>query len=154
MKYLIFLLAVLGTVHSADVIKTMVCETWKGWGYTYANSTCSSSIATSCDALFDIVPEFVSFLTSFNITALFAGFGNLYTFITETTVQIYTCQYYAPTFGTLGVVLLPVAVVVLINAITNFNTIWTNVKCVYTYWTSGNYYEAGLCLGYLQKKLL
>ncbi len=158
MRYLLLILVVATactTARCGDVIKTIVCDTWRGWGSAYSDTTvCSNSIALGCDAMFDIVPNLLEFLTSLNFQSLLLAISKTYIFVAETSKQFSVCKYYRTNLVSFSIILLPLAAVVYMHARDNAGYVWSDMLCVYKNFFDGYYYQAGLCLGHLQKVLI
>ena len=103
MKIAIVLLLIVSVVHCSsqceDVseyfsgIKDIVCPLWSGWGMAFANETCSKTISSSCDKIFDIIPKLIEFFTTFDMKKIMELLGDLYGVIKGVYDQFTDCKY-------------------------------------------------------------
>ena len=153
MKTLLLLLAVVGAMSyetdKSDIFKTLVCDTWRGWGEGFASVNCGISINSSCEALFDVIPELIDFFTTFDFSKLGKLVQDIYTAIKEGINQFNVCNYFTYFVGVFGH---------LYRFLTNFLTYWQSIQAdaigFISNWAMADYYHAGICLGRIWKVIL
>ena len=154
MKIAIVLLLIVSVVHCSsqceDVseyfsgIKDIVCPLWSGWGMAFANETCSKTISSSCDKIFDIIPKLIEFFTTFDMKKIMELLGDLYGVIKGVYDQFTDCkyiEYFLKFFQHIGNFIK--------NISENFQKISTDVFGFISAIKDGQYYQAGLFLGHI-----
>ena len=125
-----------------NVISTVVCETWRGWGQGFASEECGISINTSCNAIFDVIPELIDFFITFDFNKIGKLFVDVYRAFIETSKQISVCKYFVYFID-----FIPHLWRFFVNIGSNWQKIQFSAACVVVEFSNGKYYEAGICLG-------